>query len=165
MSLTTKKANSILKAVERHLSFSFIRSISVSLNYGGCGILAEELYYLFEKLGLSPKIMVITTSPASCKDNLTSNGNNAPKRFFYHIMIEANGKLVDTDGVYKSLSQTYEYKNMDAVEGMGIELLRLWNADPVGWNSAFDRDLIPVIKERFNEISKILFEQYLEVSN
>ena len=154
-----------MKATEQIIStlvseFQKINNSHRYINRGGCGIFAEFAYRSLVKIGLKPKLAVITRqgmSKTEVKMNLRNN-SGAYEIPFSHIVLVLDKKYIDSTGAYddyKSITRLYE--DHLCVVGMDIDHLSDWNADPYNWNNMFDRKQIPSIKKKIKEVEKILF--------
>ena len=67
-------------------------------------------------------------------------------------------KIIDSSGLYTSLSETEDYKvGYDIARGMPLELLAKWLNEKHGWNPTFEAKVYkPVIAKRMKKINKNL---------
>jgi len=131
-----------------------------SINRGGCGIFAEALYLSLSKVGLKPKLAVLTRrtemDEKEVKKNLKNNAN-AYEVPFSHIVVVIGKKYIDSNGVQKSFMNT-PFWNCLCVKGMDVELLKEWNKNKYNWNDVFNRTQIPSIKKKIKAIEPKLIE-------
>lgn len=138
-----------------------LNQIVPRLNWGGCGIFAENLYKTLANLGLKPKLVVITLNSKAMNQRIKGKHYNgyAP---IHHIVIKVGSKFIDSEGVYKHLKHT-EYKGMPLANTLTLDTLEKWNSDPTLWNPEFNRQHIKTIEDKLKECYKNI-EKDLEVT-
>lgn len=142
--------------------FQEINARIENINNGGCGVFAESAFNMLSELGLKPKLVIIALdSVKSLTKSCVSNKASFSYTPFHHIVIQINGKYLDSKGLYNNLSETEHYKSgFGVVKGLPIDLLSEWNKEEFGWNPKFDReknvekieDELFYVKEKIKEI-------------
>ena len=115
-----------------------------TINQGGCGIFAEKLYNILDKMGLNPTVVFITRYTGDWREwlgyDLNDKGvsiRNGMLDPFCHVMVKVDGYYLDSSGIYDRLAE----HPMNCVVGssftpefdLGIEALRdilkldIWN--------------------------------------
>jgi hypothetical protein len=151
---------------EIEIEFQSLEADIPDLNYGGCGIFAEEAYKLLVSLGLTPRIAVLARgSRGEVKSEIVYGiTNNLSGRVvpFNHVLLKLGGRYIDSGGVYRSLKEMDEpYSNMICVTGMQLDLLEEWNKDRMVWNYRFKRTgNVQRIRRTMNKIRKNLVNKY-----
>lgn len=148
--------------------FEKIKDINDSvenIQYGGCGIFAQNIYNILTRLGYQPKIIVITKTLETIEDWVLKN-NKDPYYFdVTHIVIELDGVYIDNNGVYlKTTSIMHcDDENLKVTDIVTPVVLKEW-VDNLHWNQRFDRRDVSVIEHKLNQVYE-LFEKDLVVSN
>ena len=144
------------------------------LNCGGCGAFALYLSKELDKIGVDHSIVWIGENYGDCDEDthellhsvFHDNGQWSNVTNFHdvdisltHIMIDIDGYLVDSTGVYMSLDDTEFYMKSE----LGVitqEQLEWLVSNPEGWNSWFNRDDMPkvnkMVKKAMKKIAKNL---------
>jgi hypothetical protein len=149
-------------------NYKCINRIIPNLNYGGCGVFAENLYVRLVKLGLKPKIAIITDDIKGVKRFVRLSKYNPCSRAIYltdidvhHIVIKLGNKLMDSEGVYDNISSIKHYRRQvfKLYDKVPIRLLKEMN-DTLEWNPCFNRKSIfrveHILEESYNKVKKSL---------
>lgn len=142
--------------------FQKINNSSYRINSGGCGIFAEFAYRSLVKVGLKPKLAVLTRPDEMKKETVEENLKNNAGAFdipFSHIVLVVGKHYIDSTGAYKDHTKiNSNYADHLCVVGMDVELLKDWNKNPYNWNSVFNRNQVPSIKKQIKAVEKKLTE-------
>lgn len=118
------------------------------VNYGGCGIVAENLADRLSKYGKT-RLLCLTRNPLGVKEGINYNIRNRGKSLIGkdHIIIEFKESLfVDSTGIYDDLTEVPMYDNRVPIS-LPKTLLRRLNKVPSEWNDSFSRRNIKKIKQ------------------
>ena len=144
------------------------RSINVktnhsTINYGGCGIFAQLLYYNMRKyLGITPEIVIFDwpwnqeLSGTYGVNQYDSLGEFAADGYTcIHITLKVNDYYIDSSGIHKKQWFEKAYRSKLLVhEGMKIQTLVKWVRSSDAWNPTFDRYSIGDINDDMVEVMK-----------
>lgn len=163
--IVIKKPHEIVWYVFEEYTTNVISNISC-INAGGCGIFAENLYKTFKSFNIDCKLVIITDTAAGMEKRLEvelTDPNASGYARLYHIMVEVDGKFVDSDGVFDSYSKDY---GRTEITDLSIETLERWNKIEEGfWNHWFDRKQIPLIEMGFDKINELVKEKFVKVQD
>ena len=124
-----------------------------NINYGGCGIFAEHLYYILIKLGVNCKIGVICNSDSKYGFECAVKNKDYDNMYgLRHIVIIVGNKMLDSNGVHTSLND-FTYIGVCISYAMKIEHLCEANDMDV-WNPTFNRRHIKTIENKLNIVYK-----------
>ena len=132
------------------------------LNKGGCGHFAEHLYHTLIKLGVIPKLGVVTDTKKGMdrklagKSEFNKKGNYIGGKFanVAHVVVIIDDMLIDSRGIHKTVTDCWQtiYKtDYELSDLLTIEQLKKWNRDLDMWNSRFKRYNINTIRKRLKE--------------
>lgn len=122
-----------------------------NIHYGGCCMFAEELYGVLKELGHEPKIFVITSYPKLLQNFI--DGEETNQIDICHVLIEVDGKLMDNTGIYDSQYDLPNHRTQDHLY-ISFDVLKRINAEITGWNSRFNRNQIPQVKDFLKEVKE-----------
>lgn len=143
-----------------------------NINCGGCGIFAERLYKVLDKMGYNPTIAFVTRYPddwdswlkLSNRDKTTTIqfGNLDP---FCHVMVKCDGYYFDSSGMYHTL--THHPMN----EGRSLKVSAKYDMDIQGlrellklniWSDIYERSNTKIIVKKLGEIYKNLHKKLVK---
>jgi hypothetical protein len=113
------------------------------INWGGCGVVAHNLYKTLDKLNLKPKVVALTVSPESIKDFNPD---------FDHIILKVGKYYIDSTGYYKTKRDIPDTSRRAKKAEVSFDTLSKW-LDVCNWNTAFNKDKYkPIIEKTFKKI-------------
>ena len=113
------------------------------INWGGCGVVAHNLYKTLDKLNLKPKVVALTYNPKSihCYD-----------ADFDHIILKVGKYFIDSTGYYKRKRDIPDTSKRAYMAQVDFETLLEW-LEVCKWNPAFDMGTYkPIIEKTFKKI-------------
>jgi hypothetical protein len=133
-----------------------------NINWGGCGIFAEQLYKTLLKLGIETKLAVITNDARQLKRRIKNKPyKNEP--LVQHVVVRLGKKLIDSEGIYnKPKDINFYYDN--EIAPIPLAVLSKWNKKADFWKDYFNRKDIKTIKTKLAESRKKV-KKDLVVSN
>jgi len=136
-----------------------------NINYGGCGVFAQLMYYAIKKeFGVSPIILTLLRHNASNRNrykndaninNFKSLGDFSDVGYMLsHIIIEIpnSNYCIDSDGIHSKKWFDIEYTPDRYNDKMTIQTLTRWARNKESWNDMFDRAEIPNIVKKIDAI-------------
>jgi len=163
---TYKVANELYK------NYRKINSEIDNINAGGCGVFAEHLYNTLKRLGLKPKLGVVTNSIKGINYRIKvweMFGKDRYDLYGYHygvvehiVVILEDKLLVDSTGVYSHIKQHRDnyYHDKRLSKKLNLKVLKNWNKKGSFWNDEFDRDNERAIEDKldacYNKVKKSL---------
>lgn len=153
----------MLTQTNSHEAFQFIGFLTEALpavdqvtptqiNYGGCGVFAENLYENLVSLGYEPQIIAlyakdnakISASARKSLKEFVANGNGISNAGQDHVVIRLNDIYMDSTGII-STGQVVA----TAIELVELTIDQLKELNLKGkWNPIFDRSLGDFIKDK-----------------
>lgn len=140
-----------------------------TLNCGGCGVFAVELYEKLKELGGDPKLYILSNYSYNefehIRKKLIKDCNILPDLGMYndynwylsHVVVHFDGGWFDSTGVYKSFDELNEGWCCEHHFEIDYSEMKVMVDSPNGWNDMFSRSLIPKLKKdfdtNFNELS------------
>ena len=167
--MLTKNRVHIVKAVSE-LTLEHIDKKIPYMNWGGCGLVAEHLYDLFNDIGVKDIEIILLVKGCYVEDMINwlikimkirkagSSVSIAQYKLipaFSHIILKVDGIYIDSEGTYKSKLEMPDFSTRTEVSGMDYELLHGLNRIPELWNPKFERERFgKTVKTNFNIIKK-----------
>ena len=138
----------------------------LQINYGGCGVFAQLMYYAIKKeFGVSPIILTLLRQQGAINrhrykndaniNNFKSLGDfNDTNYLIQHIIIEIpnSNYCIDSDGIHSKKWVDTEYEPDRYNDKMNIQTLTRWARNKESWNDMFDRAEIPMIVKKVDDI-------------
>lgn len=156
--ITMTKPIEIVKELFEH--YYDINEKVNNINQGGCGVFAEKLFIALTKLGLKPKLVVLTDNSLAMKHRILDTEDYASYygyAYIEHIAVKVGSILVDSEGIYKNvwdLRYCGEYESRQVCNTLTLEVLQEWNANARMWNDRFNRRHIKTIEKKLADCYK-----------
>jgi hypothetical protein len=144
-----EESNETMAFLEEGLNYVNICT-PTDINSGGCGVFAQLLYNKFQELGVKVEIIALFSNLSvpcyKAFKNYVSTGEFNDKVMVEHIVIRFGELYLDSQGIFNPKLQL-----MQDITPISIEQLNFL-VENAKWNTIFDRDCIPFIKEKINEV-------------
>jgi hypothetical protein len=144
-----EESNETIAFLEEGLNYVNICT-PTDINSGGCGVFAQLLYNKFQELGVKVEILALFSDTESKSyqgfKKYIDTGVFTNNAMIEHVVIRFGELYLDSTGIYNS-----KISLMKDIIPMSIEQLNFM-VENAKWNTIFDRDCIPFMKEKIDEV-------------
>jgi len=127
-----------------------------NIDRGGCGIFAVELAIRLKKIKIPCKLVIIDYSVENYMEDIEEQGYVSPEaQKPTHVMLKVGRKYIDSNGVFTKSQMNEEFGHRYKIEINHEQFIDAAKTS-YGWNSAFKRSSLPIIKKQLTATCKDL---------